>query len=110
MSDIIPKRHHIDRRAGDLLLETAADALAHAGCSYDPDELLSTAAVSEWLSLSMQWLEIGRHRGYGPRYCKLSPRRVRYRRADVLTWLAERTYQATAEYATPGKDVGDDAA
>ncbi|MFZ0694685.1 MAG: hypothetical protein WAN51_11145, partial [Alphaproteobacteria bacterium] len=63
-----------------------------------PDDLLSTGAVAGWLGVSTQFLEIGRHRGYGPPFVRLSVRRVRYKRADVLAWLAERTHSVTSEY------------
>ena len=55
-----PIRHHLDRRAADLAQEGAA-----AG---EPDDLLTTTEVAEWLGLSTQWLEIGRSRGYGPKF------------------------------------------
>jgi hypothetical protein len=83
-----PIRHHLDRRAADL-------AAAGAG---NPDDLLTTGYISDWLQCSSQWLEIGRSKGYGPRFVRLSPRRVRYRRGDVLIWLTERTFSATTEY------------
>lgn len=85
------RRHHIDRRAA----ETAAEGAAAGG----EDDLLSTSEVAEWLGLSTQWLEIGRTRGYGPRFVRLSPRRTRYLRGDVLAWLRERSHASTAEYA-----------
>ena len=85
-----PKRHHIDRRATDLVA---------ASSSRDPDDLLSTQQVAGWIGVSEQFLEIGRHRGYGPKFVKVSPRRVRYRRGDVLSWLEQRTHASTAEYA-----------
>jgi predicted DNA-binding transcriptional regulator AlpA len=84
-----PNRHHIDRRAHDVV---AADIGAD-------DELLSTYATANWLGVSMQWLEIGTSKGYGPLYQKISPRCVRYRRGDVQAWLKERTFASTAEYA-----------
>jgi predicted DNA-binding transcriptional regulator AlpA len=85
------RHHHLDRRAADLAQEGAA-----AG---DENELLTTTEVSEWLQISPQWLEIGRSKSYGPKFVRLSPRRVRYRRADVLAFLIERTHKATAEYS-----------
>ena len=88
-SDTIPLRHHLDRRAADLAVKGEGD----------PCDLLTTEDVAIWLGVSLQWLEIGRHRGYGPRFTKLSPRRIRYQRGAVLEWLAERTYSATREYA-----------
>jgi predicted DNA-binding transcriptional regulator AlpA len=86
MSEVSPNplRHHLDRRAADLAEEGRGD----------PDSLLTTPAVAEWLTVSAQWLEIGRSKGYGPKFVRLSPSRVRYRRADVLDWLDERTHAA----------------
>jgi len=86
-----PARHHLDRRAADL----AADGAA-AG---EADDLLNTSELSEWLGISTQWLEIARSRNFGPKFIRLSPRRVRYLRADVLAWLRSRQHQGTAEYA-----------
>jgi hypothetical protein len=77
----IPLRHHLDRRAADLIEEGQGD----------PDTLMTTAGVGEWLGVSTQWLEIGRSKGYGPPFIRLSASRVRYRRGDVRQWLRERT-------------------
>jgi len=84
-----PRRHHLDRRA---------DRLIEEGSTGQPDDLLSTVKLAKWLGTSTQWLEIGRSRGYGPTFIRISPRMVRYRRKDVLKWLAERSYQCTGEY------------
>jgi predicted DNA-binding transcriptional regulator AlpA len=84
----LPERHHLDRRAADL-----AEAL-----EGPPDDLLPTPTTAAWLGVSDQWLEIGRSKGYGPPFVRLSTRRVRYRRADILTWLKERTHRSTAAY------------
>lgn len=84
----IPTRHHLDRRALELLEDGAGDA----------DDLLSTSEVAEWLGVSTQWLEIGRSAGYGPPFLRLSAKRIRYQRGAVRKWLSERAYQSTAEY------------
>ena len=84
-----PSRHHLDRRAAHLMDQ---------GSNGQPDDLLSTVELAGWLGVSNQWLEIGRSRGYGPKFVRIGPRRVRYRRSDVLEWLAARSYQSTAEY------------
>jgi predicted DNA-binding transcriptional regulator AlpA len=86
----IPIRHHLDRRADDI---------ADAAANKSPDDLLTTAGTAEWLGVSPQWLEIGRSKGYGPPFVRLSTRRVRYHRTAVLAWLASRTHASTAEYS-----------
>jgi predicted DNA-binding transcriptional regulator AlpA len=83
-----PVRHHIDRRAPAIIATNVGAA----------DELLTTHAVSDWIGTSTQWLEIGRSRGYGPPFVRIGPRQIRYRRADVLAWLRERTHARTSEY------------
>jgi hypothetical protein len=82
-------RHNIDRRAGKLASELA---------DGDPDQLDSTTDLSELLGISPEWLEIGRNRGYGPPFVVLSPKRIRYKRSDVVAWLRERTYNRTSQY------------
>jgi hypothetical protein len=89
-SAAVPRRHHLDRRA-------AAIAEAAQGA---PDNLLSTRAVAEWLGVSIQFLEIGRHRGYGPKFVRIEPARIRYRCADVLAWLEERTFASPSQAGT----------
>jgi predicted DNA-binding transcriptional regulator AlpA len=78
----------IDRRAHRLV-----DVDLH------PDETLTTKEVAAWLSVSPQFLEIGRNRGYGPKFVRISKRLVRYRVFDVLEWLKSRTHACTSEYA-----------
>ena len=83
------KRHHLDRRAADI---------AAAG-DGPPDQLIDTKELASWLGVSRQWVEISRHRGWGPRFIRLGPRRIRYRRLDILAWLETRRHACTAEYA-----------
>jgi predicted DNA-binding transcriptional regulator AlpA len=83
-----PKKHHLDRRADSIV---AADAGAD-------DELLSTREVAGWLGVSTQWLEIGRCKKYGPKFTRVGPRVIRYRRGDVREWLKARAHASTAEY------------
>ncbi|MEU3340694.1 helix-turn-helix domain-containing protein [Streptomyces sp. NPDC006668] len=59
--------------------------------ALDPDELLTPAETAPIVKLSVSTLKDKRWKGTGPRYIKLSPGRggrIRYRRADVLAWLA----------------------
>lgn len=92
-----PATHHLDRRA-DHIIGRAPDG--------DADNLLSTKEVATWLGVSEQWVEIGRHRGYGPKFVKVAARRIRYRRGDVIAFLRERTHASTAEYAHKRKPRG----
>jgi predicted DNA-binding transcriptional regulator AlpA len=83
-----PKKHHLDRRAATIIaIDVGAD-----------DELLSTPQVADWLGVSTQWLEIGRCKKCGPKFMRIGPRVIRYRRGDVLEWLKARTHASTAEY------------
>jgi predicted DNA-binding transcriptional regulator AlpA len=82
-----PKKFNIDRRAHAIAIDSEGDAL------------LSTTELANLLGLSEKWCEMARSRGFGPRWVKLSPRRVRYRLSDVRLWLAERVHQRTSEYA-----------
>jgi predicted DNA-binding transcriptional regulator AlpA len=73
--------HHLDKRADDLITTGA----------NDPDDLLTTKQLAAWLGVSTTTLEIWRCEGKGPPFVRITPRMVRYRRGDVLQWLAERT-------------------
>ena len=61
------------------------------------NQLLSTPDAAKLLGLSASYLNQSRLRGDGPAYVKISPTCVRYRRADLDTWVAGRTVRSTAE-------------
>jgi hypothetical protein len=77
----LPRTHHLDRYADDLAAHIARG---------DPDELLYTPVVARVINTSPTWLEIGRVKGWGPPFVRLSSRVVRYRRRDVVEWLRSR--------------------
>ena len=83
-----PKKFHLDKRAAEIATQPG-----------DDDELLSTAEAARLLGVSNQWLEIGRHRGYGPPFERLAAKLIRYRRGTMRSWLRERTFRSTEEYA-----------
>jgi hypothetical protein len=85
--------HHIDRRAGQLLDRLNDD--------LEDDSLLSTLQCANWLGVSVQFLEIGRIKGYGPPAVNIAPRVIRYRKNSVLKWLVERE-RAYAKRAKAG--------
>jgi predicted DNA-binding transcriptional regulator AlpA len=82
-----PLKHHIDKRAAALAAEDG-----------DDDELMTVVECASWLGVSVQWLDDGRSKGYGPPFVRLSRNMVRYRRAEVRAWLIERTFASTSEY------------
>ena len=55
---------------------------------FDDDDLLTTKQLCEYLPGSGEvfWWRL-RGSGQGPRYYQLSPRKIIYRRKDVLEWL-----------------------
>lgn len=60
-------------------------------------EVWSTKNTAAYLGVSTQWLEIGRCKGYGPKFIRITKRMIRYRKADVLQYMEERCYSSTAE-------------
>ncbi|MFJ2737659.1 MULTISPECIES: helix-turn-helix transcriptional regulator [unclassified Streptomyces] len=65
--------------------------------AQDPDERLTAREASALARVSEKTLANWRSLGIGPPYTKLSPGRggrIRYRRCDVLAWLAEREVAA----------------
>jgi hypothetical protein len=87
---------HIDKRAGRILADPMSDGPA--------DELLTTEQVAKWLDVSIQFLEIARNRGTGPRFIRIGPKKIMYRRDAVRAWLKKREYQCTKEYTKPPSD------
>lgn len=87
--------HHIDQRASEV-----AAKVSNGGSG---DDLLATAEIARLSGLSTQFFEILRSRGLGPRFIRLSPRRVRYLRKDFVAWLEERAHRSTSEYAKSAK-------
>jgi hypothetical protein len=69
------KRHNIDRRADRVLADMATIA---------DDTLLTTPEVARWFDVSTYWLEIGRHKGWGPPFKKLGKRLVRLKQKKEL--------------------------
>lgn len=52
--------------------------------------VLTAAEASELLTVSVPVMERWRRAGTGPRFIRLSVRRVGYRIADLRAWMAER--------------------
>jgi hypothetical protein len=74
------------------LLDRRADQIANIGIGADPNQLLNTRETADWLSVSYQWLEIGRCKKYGPPFRRVGPKTIRYHVGDVLAWLETRKH------------------
>ncbi len=80
----------------DEKIKAAADAAAKAVREVLPaSEYLSTIPAANYIGVSRQFLEIGRHKGEGPPYIKLG-RAVRYKRSDLDAYMAARRRQPSA--------------
>ena len=61
-------------------------------------EYMDTETAATYLGMSKAYLEIGRCKGYGPSFVKVTPGRkgaVRYRKGALDQFMAEREVQAT---------------
>lgn len=58
----------------------------------------NTQQAATYLGMSIQFLEIARHKGDGPEYIKLH-RAVRYTKADLDKWMEARRRRHTSEVA-----------
>lgn len=65
------------------------------------DEVDRTEAVSRYIGVPIKTLEHWRHTGTGPAYSRLG-KHVRYRRADVDSWLEAHTTRPDREVVQGG--------
>jgi predicted DNA-binding transcriptional regulator AlpA len=55
----------------------------------EEEELMREEDVAKLLRVSLSSVKRLRASGQGPRYIRISPRVVRYRRQDVLDWMEQ---------------------
>jgi predicted DNA-binding transcriptional regulator AlpA len=73
-------------------------SIASCGLGHDDsDALLTSREAAALLRLSERTLERHRTAGTGPRFCALGLRCVRYRRSDLIDWVAAAVRQSTSE-------------
>jgi predicted DNA-binding transcriptional regulator AlpA len=65
--------------------------------THDPCALVNEREAASILCYSVRALQNWRHRGGGPRFVKVSSQSVRYRRADLMTWIEDRTVAHTSQ-------------
>jgi predicted DNA-binding transcriptional regulator AlpA len=63
-----------------------------------PEALLPTRTAAARLGLSDSTMEKMRSRGDGPKFIRLTPKKVAYSVAALEEWLREREYRSTKEY------------
>lgn len=63
----------------------------------DPQSALTTKAAAKYLGVSEAVLRFWRAESKGPRYFKAGEKLVRYRRADLDTWIEARLSAPAAE-------------
>ena len=66
---------------GKLLIDRRAHRLIDV--DFHSEEMLSTKEVAAWLGVSVQFLEIGRTRRYGPKFKRITDKLIRYRCGDA---------------------------
>jgi predicted DNA-binding transcriptional regulator AlpA len=71
-------------------------------------ELLSEREVSNWLGLSEPTLFRHRRNGTGPRFIRLSPRRIAYRRSAIEEWLKGCERQTLSSVPSPATESDPD--
>lgn len=63
-----------------------------------PSTLIDECEAASILCYSVRALQNWRHRGGGPDFVKVSSRSIRYRRADLDRWIADRTVSNTSQH------------
>ena len=61
------------------------------------DKLLTTEQAAAVLGFHPSYLAKARLNGAGPKYLKIGARAVRYRRADIDVWLADKARNSTSD-------------
>lgn len=63
----------------------------------DPDELYVERQAAQFLKVSEKTLQYWRFTGSGPKFVRISKRCVRYRRRDLIDWIAQHLKASTSE-------------
>ena len=65
----------------------------------NPDAILTEKEMAQYRRVSVRTVQRGRINGGGVPYLRLSERRIGYRMADILAWIAARTVISTSSRA-----------
>jgi len=66
------------------------------------DRLLAAKDAAAFLNTSERTLERWRVTGEGPKFCRIGPRRVAYRAADLHAWVEARVFMHRSAEASSG--------
>lgn len=80
-----PSSEELAQRVAQHLVEKLARAVEIP----DPDEYLTPDGAAQLLKTSAKTLEDYRSKGTGPAFARVNHRLVRYRRGDLLDWMAQ---------------------
>ena len=69
------------------------------------DELLTPPEAAAYLRCSKSYLDKLRVYGGGPKFLRLSKRKILYRKSDLDRWAAERSFDSTSEYEAQVREV-----
>ena len=67
------------------------------GATPDTDQVFKPAEAADFCKCSKNHLERLRVTGGGPKFSRIGSRIIRYRRSELLRWLAEREVSSTSE-------------
>lgn len=71
--------------------------MPQSGTGPAPDDLLNPKEASAVVTLTVGYLAKLRRESLGPPWIKIGKRVVRYRRADLLAWLAQHERSTTTQ-------------
>lgn len=60
-------------------------------------DVMDTKQLSQLLGVPVPTIATWRHNGNGPRFLRLGGRVIRYRKTDVLRWIASSVVETTGE-------------
>lgn len=101
-SHVAPSRTAALRGAGSHRPADRAAPLPTGFTSTAPDQLYDERQAARLLRVSRRTMQGWRLKGGGPLFVRLGARCIRYRRADLQDFLAERTARSTSEYDPAG--------
>lgn len=89
----------MSNKKGVIHTDRSAAKNAAAAALLDPDELLKTPALADWLGVAEITIKKWRMKNEGPPATRVGVRMLRYRRGDVVSWLRGRACKFADDHA-----------